>query len=85
MEKDYFRYYKPKVLLVTIIILSIVYSTILHFVANCINSFLTEPYVFFPTRYEGNITYKHFETDIEEKKPCFLEIEQSLPKILIQT
>lgn len=118
MEKDYFRYYKPKMLLVTIIILSIIYSIILDFITNCINSFLTEPYVFFPTvstaimftlvfidkygikvpllkkmfwvkdisgRYEGKITYKHFKTGLEEEKPCFLEIEQSSSKILIQT
>ncbi|XRE44941.1 hypothetical protein ACIVBQ_003145 [Tenacibaculum discolor] len=118
MEKDYFKYYKPKILLIVIIILSIVYSALLHFITDYVNSFLSKPYVFFPTvstliiftlvlidkygiktallkkmfwikdisgRYEGKIKYKHFKTGLEEEKPCFLEIEQSASKILIQT
>lgn len=118
MEKDYFKYYKPKILLILIIILSIIYSALLHFVTDYVNSFLSKPYVFFPTvsaliiftlalfdkygiktallkkmfwvkdisgRYEGKIKYKHFKTGIVEEKPCFLEIEQSSSKILIQT
>lgn len=118
MEKDYFRYYKPKMLLITIIVLSLIYGTLLHFTSDYINGFLTKPYVHYPTvstlivltlllidkigiktpflknmfwvkdisgRYEGEIKYKHFKTGIEECKPCFLEIEQSASKILIQT
>ena len=118
MEKDYFRYYKPKVLLLTIIILSILYGYLLHFLTDFINGFLAKSYVYFPTvntlivftlivldkygikkpilkylfwvkdisgRYEGTITYKHFKTGIEEIKNCFLEIEQSASKILVNT
>jgi len=49
MEKDYFRYYKPKMLLLTIITLSIIFGYILHFSTDFINGFLKEPYVYFPT------------------------------------
>ncbi|MCG8838930.1 hypothetical protein G1K37_11285 [Tenacibaculum dicentrarchi] len=118
MEKDYFRYYKPKILLSTIIVLSAIYGTILHFVIPYINWFIEKPYFHYPTvssliiltlilinkvglktpvlkhlfwvenisgRYEGKIKYKHFETGLEEEKPCAVEIEQSASKISIQT
>lgn len=49
MEKDYFRYYKPKILLTTIIILSVIYGYLLHFSTDFINEFLDKPYVHFPT------------------------------------
>lgn len=49
MEKDYFRYYKPKILLTTIIILSIIYGYLLHFSSDLINGFFNKPYVHFPT------------------------------------
>lgn len=49
MEKDYFRYYKPKMLLYTIIILSLIYGTILHLTSDFINGFLTKPYIHYPT------------------------------------
>ena len=49
MEKDYFRYYKPKMLLITIIVLSLIYGTLLHFASDYINGFLTNPYVHYPT------------------------------------
>lgn len=49
MEKDYFRYYKPKMLLYTIIILSIIYGIILHLTSDFINGFLTKPYIHYPT------------------------------------
>lgn len=49
MEKDYFRYYKPKMLLITIIVLSLFYGTLLHFISAYINGFLTKPYVHYPT------------------------------------
>jgi len=49
MEKDYFRYYKPKMLLITIIVLSVLYGTLLHFASDYINGFLTKPYVHYPT------------------------------------
>ncbi|MCD8416390.1 hypothetical protein J2Q11_03025 [Tenacibaculum finnmarkense genomovar finnmarkense] len=118
MEKDYFRYYKPKMLLYTIIGLSAIYGTILHYSPNYINRFLKEPYVHYPTasaliiltlslinkiglktyflkhlfwvkdisgRYKGEITYNHYITGLEEKKDCFLEIEQSASKISVNT
>ena len=49
MEKDYFRYYKPKMLLFTIIILSVIYGIIIHFSSSYINSFLEKPYYHYPT------------------------------------
>ncbi len=49
MEKDYFRYYKPKFLLFTIIILSIIYGYALNIITSFINDILKEPYVYFPT------------------------------------
>lgn len=49
MEKDYFRYYKPKMLLITIIVLSLFYGTLLHFASDYINVLLTKPYVHYPT------------------------------------
>jgi SMODS-associating 2TM, beta-strand rich effector domain len=49
MEKDYFRYYKPKMLLYTIITLSLFYGTILHFASDYINGFFAKPYVHYPT------------------------------------
>ncbi|MCG8784421.1 hypothetical protein G1K66_01245 [Tenacibaculum finnmarkense] len=118
MEKDYFRYYKPKMLLSTIIVLSAIYGTILHYSSNYINGFLEEPYLHYPTasaliiltlslinkiglktrflknlfwvkdisgRYKGEITYNHYITGLEEKKDCFLEIEQSVSKISVNT
>ena len=118
MEKDYFRYYKPKMLLFSIIILSIIYGYLSHLLTDYINDFLSKPYVYFPTvstlitftlliierygiklpllkhlfwikdisgRYEGTITYKHFQTKAEETKHCFLEIEQSASKVSVNT
>jgi hypothetical protein len=49
MEKDYFRYYKPKILLYTIIVLSAIYGTILHFVILNINWLIEKPYFHYPT------------------------------------
>ena len=118
MGKDYFRYYKPKMLLNAIIILSLLYGTLLNLFSDYINSFLSKPYINYPTvsylivftlllidkrglktplfkkifwvkdisgRYEGTITYKHHKTEVEETKHCFLEIEQSASKILVNT
>ncbi len=51
MEKDYFRYYKPKGLITIIIILSFIYGYFLDFLASNINnmSIMEKPYVFFPS------------------------------------
>lgn len=49
MEKDYFRYYKPKMLLYTIIALSVIYGTIIYFSSSYINGFLEKPYLHYPT------------------------------------
>ncbi len=118
MEKDYFRYYKPKLLVSTIIVLSIIYGYLLHYFTDFANSILAKPYVHFPTvsaliistllifdkyalkipflkkllwvkdlsgRYEGTITYKHFQTGNIEQKHCFVEIEQTTSKISVKT
>ncbi len=49
MEKDNFRYYKPKMLLLTIIVLSLGFGGLLSFFTDYINGFLEKPYVHYPT------------------------------------
>lgn len=49
MEKDYFRYYKPRMLLLLIVILSVFYGYLLDLFTTYVNSFLNSPYFYFPT------------------------------------
>ncbi len=49
MEKEYFRYYRPKLLIITIIILSAIFGFLLDLIPPYLNGFLNKPYIHYPT------------------------------------